>query len=176
MAAGLSKSDIHDNHQPAAEAAGCRRGAVGPIVRDRVRELRRVRAGDLLANPRNWRRHPKAQVDALYGLLHELGYADALLARELPDGQLMLIDGHLHAESTPDAQVPVLILDLTEEEGDKLLLTLDPLAAMAESDGERIKALLQTVQTNSEAVHELLRRTAGDRLWELLHPQDEPPA
>jgi hypothetical protein len=28
----------------------------------------------------------------------------------------------------------VLVLDVTEEEADKLLLTLDPLAAMAEAD------------------------------------------
>ena len=145
-------------------------------IRDRIRELRRVPASALVHNPKNWRRHPKLQVDALRGLLDEIGYADALLARELPDGRLMLLDGHLRAETTPDAHVPVLVLDLSEDEGDKLLLTLDPLAAMAEPDGERIKALLQTVQTNSAAVEELLRRAAGDRLWGLLHPHDEPPA
>jgi DNA modification methylase len=144
-------------------------------IQDRIRELRRVRARDLLPNPKNWRRHPKAQVDALRGLLAEIGYADALLARELPDGRLMLIDGHLRAETTPDAQVPVLVLDLSEEEGDKLLLTLDPLAAMAEPDAERINALLQTVRTDHQAVEELLRRTAGAQLWSLLHPQAEPP-
>jgi hypothetical protein len=139
---------------------------------DRIKELRRVRAKDLLPNPKNWRRHPKTQVDALRGLLAEVGYADALLARELPDGRLMLIDGHLRAETTPDALVPVLVLDVNEEEADKILLTLDPLAAMAESDSERIKALLATVQTESDAVQELFKRTAGDRLWEVLHPQE----
>ena len=120
-------------------------------IQDRIRELRRVRARDLLPNPKNWRRHPKAQGDALRGLLAEIGYADALLARELPDGRLMLIDGHLRAETTPDAQVPVLVLDVSAEEADKILLTLDPLAAMAESDAERIKALLQTVRTDNQA-------------------------
>src|SRR5271157_5106354 len=144
-------------------------------IRDRVVELRRVRAADLVPNPKNWRRHPKAQAAALRGLLEELGYSDALLARELSDGRLMLIDGHLRAETTPDAQVPVLVLDLDEKESDKLLLTLDPLASMAESDSERISALLQTVRTDSVAVEELLRRTAGERLWSLLHPQAEPP-
>lgn len=145
-------------------------------IRDRVRELRRVPARDLLPNPKNWRRHPKAQADALRGLLTEIGYADALLARELPGGKLMLIDGHLRAETTPGVEVPVLILDLDEAEADKLLLTLDPLASLAESDSERIGALLQTVRTDSAAVEELLRRTAGERLWSLLHPQAEPPA
>jgi DNA modification methylase len=145
-------------------------------MQDRIRELRRVRASDLLPNPKNWRRHPKAQADALRGLLTEIGYADALLARELPDGRLMLIDGHLRAETTPDAQVPVLVLDVSAEEADKILLTLDPLAAMAESDAERIKLLLQTVRTDNQALEELLRRTAGAQLWSVLHPQAEPPA
>jgi DNA modification methylase len=140
--------------------------------------LRRVPAKDLLPNPKNWRRHPKAQAAALRGLLDEIGYSDALLVRELPNGKLMLIDGHLRAETTPDAQVPVLVLDLDEKESDKLLVTLDPLAAMAESDAERITALLQTVQTNSEAVEGLLRRTAGEQVWRIVHPEDtfEPPA
>ena len=121
-------------------------------VRDRIRELRRVRASDLLPNPKNWRRHPQAQIAALRGLLAEIGYADALLARELPDGRLMLIDRHLRADVTPAATVPVLVVDLDEAEADKLLLTLDPLAAMAEADGERIQSLLETVQTSDKAV------------------------
>jgi DNA modification methylase len=141
-------------------------------IRDRIKELRRVKAKDLLVNPKNWRRHPKAQADALRGLLGEIGYADALLARALTDGRLMLIDGHLRVETTPDAEVPVLVLDVSEEEADKLLLTLDPLAAMAESDSERIKALLETVRTDNEAVQELMRRTAGERLWAVLHPDE----
>ncbi len=141
-------------------------------IRDRVKELRRVRAGDLLSNPRNWRRHPKAQAAALRGLLQEIGYADALIARELPDGRLMLIDGHLRAETTPNVLVPVLVLDVTEEEAAKILLTLDPLAAMAESDSERIKALLQSVSTDNDAVQQLLRSTAGEELWRKLHPDE----
>jgi DNA modification methylase len=158
------------------EAALTPNAEADPTIRDRIREFRRVPAIDLVANPKNWRRHPKAQVDALRALLTEVGYADALLARELPDGRLMLIDGHLRKDTTPDAQVPVLILDVNEEEADKLLLTLDPLAALAESDAERIGALLQTVRTESPAVEELFRRTAGQQLWSLIHPQGEPPA
>src|SRR5450756_118671 len=104
-------------------------------IRDRIVELRRVRAADLRPNPKNWRTHPKAQQEALRGILAEVGYADALLARETPEG-LQLIDGHLRAEITPDVEVPVLILDVTDEEADKLLLSLDPLAAMAEGDAD----------------------------------------
>ncbi len=30
-------------------------------IRDRIKELRRVKASELLPNPKNWRRHPKVQ-------------------------------------------------------------------------------------------------------------------
>jgi DNA modification methylase len=124
-------------------------------IRDRVTELRRVRARSLLPSPKNWRRHPKAQAEALRGLLSEIGYADALLARETPDG-LVLIDGHLRAETTPNAVVPVLVLDVTEAEADKLLLSLDPLAAMAEGDADALRTLLAQVETDSDAVRKML--------------------
>src|SRR5437870_2773657 len=86
-----------------------------PQFRDRIVDLRRVKASDLPPHPLNFRRHPRAQADAMRGILTEIGYADALLARETPEG-LMLIDGHLRRETTPDQEVPVLVLDLNEDE------------------------------------------------------------
>jgi len=83
--------------------------------RDRIVELRRVPARELIANPRAWRRHRARQAAALRGLLQEVGYADAPLARETAGG-LVLIDGHLRAETTPDQVVPVLVLDENSEE------------------------------------------------------------
>jgi len=56
--------------------------------------------------------------------------------------------------------VPVLLLDVSEEEADKILLTLDPLAGMAESDSERLQALLNNVRTDSKAVEQLFARIA----------------
>ena len=134
-------------------------------IRDRIRELRRVRAGELRPNPRNWRTHPEAQRDALRGLLAEIGYAGALLARELEDGSLQLIDGHLRAETTPDAVVPVLVLDVTAAEADKILLTHDPVAAMAETDRVQLASLLVDAEFVSPQVMQLLdglARTAAE--------------
>src|SRR5215470_8821346 len=103
-------------------------------IRDRIKELRRVPARELLANPKNFRRHPKAQQTALREILKEVGFAGALLARETDDGRLMLIDGHLRAETTPDELVPVLVLEVTEHEANKILLTFDPLSSLATID------------------------------------------
>src|SRR4051812_22683451 len=125
-------------------------------IRDRIKELRRVRAADLRPNPRNWRLHPLEQQDALRALLAEVGYAGALLARELDDGTLVLIDGHLRAETTPDAVVPALVLDVDESEADKILLTHDPLASMATVSHEHLQQLLAEVQIESAAVQSML--------------------
>lgn len=130
-------------------------------IRNRVKSLRMVPASDLRPNPKNWRTHPKAQQDALRGVLAEVGLADACLARELPDGSLMLIDGHLRAETLGDGDVPVLVLDVNEAEADKILATLDPLAAMANSDAVQLDALLRTVQTGSEELQQMLADVAA---------------
>jgi ParB-like chromosome segregation protein Spo0J len=119
-------------------------------IRNRVKSLRMVPASELRPNPKNWRTHPKAQQDALRGVLAEVGLADACLARELPDGSLMLIDGHLRAETLGDGEVPVLILDVNESEADKLLATLDPLALMAEKDAGQLAALLGTLKDQND--------------------------
>ena len=129
-------------------------------LRDRIKKLVRVPASELLPNPKNWRTHPAAQKDALRGILAEVGIADALLARELPDGSLMLIDGHLRAETAADAKVPVLVLDVDEAEADKILATLDPLAAMAGSNAKILDELLRGVETGNEELQKLIAATA----------------
>jgi len=146
-------------------------------IRDRVRELRRVRGGDLVPHPRNWRTHPEAQRQALCGVLAEIGYADALLARELPDGRLQLIDGHLRAESTPDTLVPVLVLDVTDSEAEQLLLTLDPLAGLATTDTVVLDELLAQVHFEHDeilaALGESFQRATQEVLDRVTVPSPE---
>jgi hypothetical protein len=131
-------------------------------IRDRVRELRRVPASQLRPNPKNWRTHPREQADALRGVLAEIGFAGAALARELADGTLELIDGHLRAETAPNAEIPVLVLDVTEDEANKLLATFDPIGAMAQADAFKLDALLREVQTDNDALAEMLNTLAHD--------------
>lgn len=126
------------------------------MIRNRIVELRHVPAAQLLPNPKNWRMHPAAQREALAGILEEVGYVDALLARTLPDGTLELIDGHLRADLTPDCNVPVLVVDLNEAEAHKILATFDPLAAMAETNQELLAELVDRVETSNPAVANLL--------------------
>jgi DNA modification methylase len=149
-------------------------------IRDRIRDLRRVPASTLRPNPKNWRTHPEAQANALRGTLAEVGWAEAVVARELPDGSLELIDGHLRAETVGEGVIPVLVVDVTEAEADKLLATLDPLAAMAGVDDDKLRELLANVDTDSEALRAMLDGLGGDAEPLAVEPVDveptEPPA
>jgi hypothetical protein len=131
-------------------------------LRDRIKEFRRVSAHELQPNPKNWRTHPTAQQDALRGVLAEVGIAGAVLARETAEGGLMLIDGHLRTDVMHDQEIPVLVLDVDEAEADKLLATIDPLAAMAEADAGKLDELLREIDTGSEALQEMLSKLAED--------------
>lgn len=129
------------------------------LIRDRIKELRRVPSSELIPNPRNWRTHPETQKDVLRGVLAEIGYADALLAYETPEG-LQLIDGHARTEISAGGILPVLVLDVTQDEADKLLASLDPLAAMAGADGGKLGELLADMSSQSAAVEQFFQSLA----------------
>lgn len=145
------------------------------MPQDRIKELRRVPASSITANVKNWRTHPIDQRNALQSVLEDIGYAGALIARENDAGELILIDGHLRQEITGDEIVPVLVLDVTEDEADKLLATFDPLTEMAEFDAQQFKSLLDGLSTDNEQMAELFQKLSFDADRALLgfREQDE---
>jgi hypothetical protein len=144
-----------------------------PAFRDRIKELRRVKASDLVPNPKNWRRHPGSQTRALRAMLKDVGFADALIAREAGDGTLVMLDGHLRAGLDPEQLVPVLVLDVSEEEGDKILATLDPLAGMAKVDPAMLDDVRKLIE--DKELNAVLERLASDaRLAALVEAGGSP--
>ena len=123
--------------------------------RDRIKELRRVRAGDLKPDERNWRRHPESQRQALIAMMERVGVVDAVIARETAEG-LVLVDGHLRSDIAEDAEIPVLVVDLDEAEAGEVLATFDPLSAMANRDDEVLTALIQGVARDDEELQAIL--------------------
>ncbi len=70
----------------------------------------------LLANPSNFRIHPKPQQDALSGVLSEVGWVQRVLVNQRTGH---VIDGHLRvslAISRNEPTVPVIYVDLSPEE------------------------------------------------------------
>jgi hypothetical protein len=134
-------------------------------IRNRIKGHRRVRAGDLVPHEWNYRLHPDGQKDAVLALYQEVGFARSLLAYELPDGRLKLIDGHLRREINPDMEVEVEVLDVTEAEARELLLSIDPpvgLGQMQEQLYERLRQTTPALQPELEALwEEEARQQAG---------------
>lgn len=126
-----------------------------PPYKFRIREHKKVCASDLLVHPLNPRIHPDAQKSALTAILNEIGFARSLLAYETPEGKLQLIDGHLRKELFHDQEVMVEILDVNEQEANALLLSLDPLASLAQFDSPTLEALRKVASTQSEALQTL---------------------
>lgn len=117
--------------------------------------------GQLLANPFNWRIHPHEQELALRGILDEVGWVQRVIVNKRTGH---VVDGHLRvatAISKGETAVPVLYVDLSEDEEKKVLLTIDPVGAMAVMDADKFKELLAEVEFASEDAKKSIE-AAGD--------------
>ena len=150
-------------------------GQVQAKIRDRVVALRRIRARDIEPHPRNARLHPRRQQRAVRRMLERLGYVDACLARQLPDGRYQMLDGHLRRDLTPDNEVPVLIVDLDDGEAAEMLATLDRTTEMAEWDEGMLVALCGQAKFGADDSRDLYDKGFLKRLVEagVLRQGDE---
>jgi ParB-like chromosome segregation protein Spo0J len=118
------------------------------------------RVDDLLANPLNFRLHPDNQQQALAGGIDQIGFIRSLTVNQRTG---RVVDGHLRvtlaARSNVDS-LPVEYVDLTEEEEALALAMLDPIAAMAATDKQKLDELLRQVQSDDERVQAMLAEMA----------------
>jgi predicted AAA+ superfamily ATPase len=123
----------------------------------------------LKINPKNWRVHPEGQRSAVTQMLEDVGFVGALVARQ-KGKSLELLDGHLRADIADDSKVPVVVVDLTDDEADKILATYDPLAGLALTDTGKLDDLLKgiTFEENAE-----LRRMLTDLMVKLEKEETE---
>ena len=116
----------------------------------------------LLANPGNYRIHPKTQQTALQASLANIGWVQRILVNQNTGH---VVDGHARIElaiSNGETEVPVTYLDLTEQEEKLILATYDPISAMAVNDKEVLSGLLDDIETDSEALQEMLSKLAEE--------------
>lgn len=98
--------------------------------------------GALLANPQNWRRHPKEQRDALRAMLRGVGWVQRVIVNRTTGH---LVDGHLRVEvaaEDKEQSVPVIYVELTETEERAVLAAIDPIGGMADTDQAQLDELL----------------------------------
>lgn len=128
-------------------------------MRDRIKGLKRIPADKLIPHPENWRIHPDKQRKALSTAMDAIGWADAIIARQLEDGTYQILDGHLRAEQS-SGKVPVLLVDVDDDEARMLLASHDSIAAMADTDVAALRGLLEQMTGDNEALNELVAQIA----------------
>jgi hypothetical protein len=110
----------------------------------------------LLAHPDNYRVHPKNQQESLDGILSEVGFVQNIIVNQTTG---RVIDGHLRVALALRKNIeliPVTYVNLTESEEALVLATFDPITAMAKIDNEKLEELLKYVDTDNDALQELL--------------------
>ena len=114
----------------------------------------------LLASPMNWRVHPKAQQDHLSAVLDQVGFVQDVIVNQRTGH---VIDGHLRvslAISRGEPSIPVVYVDLSEDEERLVLATFDPISAMAGTDRELLTQLLADVLESEATVTSTLQAIA----------------
>lgn len=153
-----------DGWRPADGALGMIRGTAGKRLKDKGRDGWRSRIvghgeeipDKLLANARNWRIHNKRQQDALASVLDRVGWVQNCVVNRRTG---YIVDGHLRvalAIRRGEPSVPVVYVDLSEEEEQLVLATLDPIGAMADADKEILDALLGNISNDEGTLNDLL--------------------
>ena len=111
---------------------------------------------EILFNPANWRIHPKAQQEALEGVLSQVGFVQDVIINKQTGH---LVDGHLRcqvAARNGEKTIPAVYVDLTPDEESLILATIDPLSAMAATDKQKLDDLLHAVQSDDARVQEMM--------------------
>lgn len=137
-----------------------------PVQKGRWRN-RIVGAGEedpeqLLANPKNWRVHPRYQQDALQAVLDEVGWVDDVKVNRQTG---TVVDGHLRvtlALRNDEPSIPVKYVDLSPEEEALVLATFDPLGTFAAADPDALNGALEDVSTTSAEIADILTKIAED--------------
>lgn len=144
-------------------------------MRNRITSFELVAPSELDGHAMNWREHPNTQRAALREVLERVGIADVLLTyRSEKTGRLTIIDGHLRKEVLAgEEKVPVVILDVNDEEAAALLTTHDPIAAMAMRNDKLYQELLGQL-ASQETYSDLVRMLDIDRAENPAGDGDDP--
>ena len=140
--------------------------------RNRIIGSGTAQTDQLLANPLNWRVHPKYQQDVLLTVLDRVGWVQQIIVNQTTGN---VVDGHLRvalAMRRDESSVPVLYVELDEDEERLILATLDPIGVLAVADLEQLTLLLQSVRAVEDDITSLVATVAKEYNVE-VHPEVE---
>ena len=116
----------------------------------------------LLAHPMNPKIHPRAQTDALKGILGEVGWLTGVIVNRTSN---RVLDGHDRIKAAMEAgqaTAPVFYVSVPEAQEPYILATFDPVGSLAATDSTILDDLLGDVQTGDSAVQSLLDGLKND--------------
>jgi hypothetical protein len=130
--------------------------------RSRIVDAGEADPKELMANPANWRVHPKRQQKALEAILDDVGWVRQVIVNRTSGH---VVDGHLRvrlAQVKHEPTIPVVYVELEPAEERMVLASLDPLATLAATDGAALAALSSTIDPESNPdISALVRELAG---------------
>lgn len=155
-------------------------------MQNRIVETSDEPIDSILFNPSNWRVHPARQQDAVRESLLKVGWVEAVMvnlrtSEEWPPGERnvkTLVDGHMRvliAARNGEKTVPVTYVDLTPEEEDYVLSTLDPLGGLAATDANKLMELVSRQKEQTPAILAAMRGAGLDGRKKIVPDQDDPP-
>lgn len=116
----------------------------------------------LLAHPMNPKIHPRAQTDALKGIIGEVGWLTGIVVNTVSN---RVLDGHDRIKAAMEAgqaTAPVFYVAVPEAQEPYILATFDPVGSLAATDSAAIDDLLREVSSEDAAVQALLSKIAED--------------
>src|SRR5512146_3157747 len=115
----------------------------------------------ILFNPANLRIHPRAQQDALEGVLSQVGWVQDVIVNRVTGH---LVDGHLRcqvAARNGEQTIPVVYVELDEAEEALVLASIDPIAAMAATDKQKLADLMNRIHSDDERIKAMMSEIAA---------------
>lgn len=110
-------------------------------------------ADELAENPKNWKVHPDRQITLMDAALKEHGWVAPLIYNETTG---RLIDGHMRKGLRPGQQVPVMIGHWSEQQEHEILLDLDLIGALFETDQKMFEEAAKEYKTEDVNLQELI--------------------
>lgn len=127
---------------------------------NRILGLGEMNPNEIKQNPNNYRFHPEPQRRMMDGTFEEIGWIQAVIINKTTGN---LIDGHMRVQMAiekGEEKIPVIMVELSEEEENKALASFDPIGSFAKEERDKLTDLLAGVTTRTEEMHDLLAKVA----------------
>lgn len=129
--------------------------------RNRVLGWAEVPADQLMAHPDNWRIHSHHQQNAVEALVDQVGWVSPIIVN---GNTGHVVDGHLRVlialEKNEQEPLPVVYVDLEDDEERLMLASLDPTAQLAVTDKNKLAVLLLEMDNRSDTITGLMHTIA----------------